>query len=199
VKPLLALAFLLPAPLCAEVVPPSAVTFVQAVQANGCAMSDAEAEEQLPPLGLSVPDVHRALEMVFAGGGAAVDAPDRFTLSPEWCAGDAAALLAAVVRDGAQLEPWAPEFTPEEGVAVVSALRANACTMTEAEAETQFPPLGLSPVVVRDVSAILLQGGLAEFQPGTGLMLEAGFCAADPADDGATIAQALAAFMEARQ
>lgn len=199
-RPLFALALLLPAPLWAADAPPqAAVAFVQAVQANGCAMTDAEAEVTLPGLGLSVPDVHGALELIYAGAGARLDTPERFTLTETWCAGDAAALLAEVLASAVELEPWEPTFDEGQGLSVVALLRANDCAMTEAEAEAQFPPAGLTAAVVRDVSSILLQAGLAEFQPGTGLMLDAAFCAADPAGDGAAIAQALVTFQEARQ
>jgi hypothetical protein len=67
-KTLIALALLLPTLALAETTDPLRDKFIEAVRANGCQMTEDEAEVKLPPLGLQKKDVQGMIPDLIAEG-----------------------------------------------------------------------------------------------------------------------------------
>ena len=196
----LLVAALLAAP-AAGFTPDRAVIFVDALRANGCAMTGDEAPQALEPLGLEASEVQSFVDILFGAELVTLsDDQSRLMLTDALCQaapeGSQAMVLAAyAAADRATvLERWAPDFTPERGAMLVGALRTNGCAMSEAQAAEILPALGFQPIETRDVVSILLETALATIadqSAGGAITLAEALCAADPAHDSATMAQAL--------
>lgn len=156
--------------------------FVDALRDNGCSMTEAEADAQLPALGLTVPEVVDAVTLLSLVDAAEFTGAGALVLAPDWCdAPESLPLIEAALAEVAQLEPWVPQFTQDQGGIFVAALRENGCTMTEDQAGQILPPLGLNMDVTRDMVAVMLEGGLAGLAPDGTLMLAPLLCEG-PAD-----------------
>jgi hypothetical protein len=180
-------------PASAQGVLPRAAAFVAAVQANGCAMTEAEAEALLPPAGLTMEDARDAAAVMNRGRLFTVDDDgETLRLVPELCtaAPEGVALLlaqaAAAPAPGVEVLTLADRVDPPRAAAFVQVVRLNACAMSEAEAEVSLPPLGFGREQVQDIAAILFSSWMAEIDGDTLRLTEAA-CASDPATDAAWI------------
>ena len=171
--------------------------FVDAVRANGCSMTDAEADAQLPGAGLTVIEVVDAVSLLHQVNGAAFSESGALVLAQDWCdATESLPLVTAALEQVAQVEPWRPAFSHAEGAALVGAVRDNGCTMTEAQAADALPPLGLTMEITRDVVEVMLDGGLAGIAPDGTLMLAPVLCEGPPEADGDMVWAAREAVLE---
>jgi len=175
-----------------------ASAFVALVQANGCAITEAQAQTLLPPAGLTMDDAQDAAALMSRGRLFRID-DDGATLRlvPELCAADAggvAALLAAAAQapePGVWIETLAARVDPDAAAGFVQVLRQNACAMTEDQAQATLPALGYAQEQVQDFAAVLLNTGMAGFD-GDALRLSDAACASDAVTDAAWIAVTLA-------
>lgn len=171
--------------------------FVDALRDNGCSMTEAEADAQLPALGLTIPEVVEAVTLLSLVEAAVFTEAGALVLAPDWCEGaDSLTLIEAALADAPDLEPWEPAFTPEQGAVFVAAVRDNGCTMTEDQAGDILPPLGLTMTVTRDVVNVMFAGGLAAIAPDGTLMLSPMLCEGDAAADAETLRSAREDFLE---
>lgn len=192
----------LSAPAPAQV-PPRAADFVAAVQANGCALTEAQAADRFPALGLSMADAQAAAAILSRGRLFTVD-DDGVTLRlvPDLCAADAAGVQAALAAAALEPEPGAElldlgaRIDPARGAVFLGAVRANGCTMTEAQAEATLPALGFTQDQVQDLAGLLIVTGRAGLE-GEALVLPPDLCAASPDGDAALIQAAIADFAAA--
>lgn len=174
-------------------VPEATVGFVAAVRANGCAMTEAEAQAQLPAVGLTMTDAQVAAALMNRGPLFSIDADgETLRLVPDLCAADdgaTRALLAAAAAAPDRLEILTLDERVDTALAaqLIGAVRAEGCTMTDARAEVVLPGLGFDPETVQDLVGAMLRGGLADLATsgGPALTLSAALCAADPAQDSA--------------
>lgn len=199
----LLLTLLAAGPAVSEGVPERAAAFVAVVQANGCALTEAQAEALLPPAGLDMADAQAAAAVMNRGRLFTVDDDGQtLRLVPDLCAADAAgvaALLAAAADAPApQVEALglADRVDPARGAAFLSEVRATGCAMTEAQAAAVLPGLGFDQAEVQDIAELLAAAGLAGLVDDA-FTLSPELCAADPAADAATVAAALAAYVPA--
>jgi len=196
------LLFALAAPALAET-PERAMIFVEAVRANDCAMTEAEANQVLPGLGLGMDEVQGFIDLMFRAGLADYDEERQAVVMPSaFCAAspeDALAQITAAFDEPAMsLLPWMPDFEPARGALLIGALRDNDCTMTGTEADEILPRLGLERTETRDIAGVLLEAGYAVISSGGDVLsLSDAVCAADPGDDALIAAEALAAFASA--
>lgn len=193
-------ALLLLAAPAAAFSPDRAALMVDAVRANGCAMTADEAAAQLAPLGLDPVEVQAFVDTLYGAGLVTIsDDNDRLMLSQDLCdaaAADSLALIeAAFDAQTFDLERWEPRFAPETGAAMLGALRAADCTLTDAIAAEVLPPLGIDPSTSRDIVAVLIETGQAGVDDaGVTLTLFDPLCSADPSGDLTAIAAALDAW-----
>ncbi|MCC5969834.1 MAG: hypothetical protein JJU15_07785 [Pararhodobacter sp.] len=192
---LVALSLALATPALADT-PERAALLVDAIRDNGCAMTGNEADAVLPGLGLDVYEVEVAVAVLFPAqlldltddGEALLLAPALCEASPE----HALELIVDAFENAPVLEPWSPEISPEQGAALIGALRDNDCALREDEAGDVLPMLGLDMALTRDAVTVLLEAGEVDLsEDGGTLLLEEGLCAADPAGDAALFAQLL--------
>lgn len=184
----------------AEPDPGRAAAFVAVVQQQGCAITEAQAADLLPPVGLTMEDAYAAVALLNRGPLFSVD-DDGVTLRlvPELCAADAArtaelmAEMAARPEPELELESLTDRIDPDQAVALIGALRAEGCAMSEERAAEVLPGMGLDPFATRDIAALLIETGRAAFDD-TGLALAPELCAADPAGDEAAVVAALIEF-----
>lgn len=177
--------------------PERAALLVDAMRDQGCAMTGDEADAVLPGVGLSVEEVDVAISVLYPAALVTLSGDgEALVLSEALCAADADASLTLITEAfdaTAVMEPWSPQVTPAQGVALIGALRGNDCALTEGEAAETLPALGLDMAATRDSVAVLLQAGaVALSEDGGTLRLSAETCAADPAGDAALVDQALA-------
>ncbi|WP_323036509.1 hypothetical protein [Pararhodobacter sp.] len=196
------IASLLAAPALAFT-PERAGIMVDAVRANGCTMAGSEAPGALEPLGLESVEVQTFVDVLFNAELVTLSEDmQTLSLSEALCASEGDAAMAMIVTafeaGETDLRPWQPEFAPERGAALVAILRANDCTMTDQQAGEILPDQGFDPVITRDIVTLMLETDLATVSDdGQSVGLSPVLCAADPATDTATIAQALTAWTEA--
>lgn len=174
-----------------------ATAFVEVTRANGCALTEAEAEHLLPAAGLTMDDAQGAALLLNQGelftvseDGAAL------VLVPQLCAAGAeetAALLQAAVDAGPVVRflPLAERIDTQAGARLIGALRANGCAMHEDQAGDILPGLGFQPETVQDIAALLLEVGMATYQDAA-LRLDPQLCASAPDFDAEWIGMALA-------
>lgn len=189
------------APAWAQDLPQRAAAFVAVVQANACALTEAEAEALLPPAGLTMEDARDAAALLNRGRLFTVDDDGQtLRLVPDLCAADAAGVAAAlaVAAEAPEvgLAALGERVDPARGAAFVQLVRANGCTMTEAQAEASLPAQGFTPDEVQDIAGLLMVTGRAGMA-GDAFALDPALCAADPAGDGAVIAAAAAEYAAA--
>lgn len=183
--------------------PERAMILVDAVRANDCAMTEAEANAVLPTLGLSMPEAQGFIDLLFRAGLAEYSEERQALILPEpFCAASAedalAQLTAAYDEPSITLVPWTPEFAPERAALLIGALRDNDCAMNEIEAGEILSALGLEVTETRDIAGVLAETGLAVISSdGNVLSLSDMVCTADPAGDSALATEALATFRAA--
>lgn len=182
--------------------PERAGILVDALRANDCAMSGAEAPEALGPLGLDPMEVQTFVDTLF-GAGLVTLSDDMETLSlvPMLCEAEGEASMAMIVQafaaQEAQIERWLPEFAPERGAELVAALRGADCVLSDERARELLPPLGFTPVEVRDIVAVMVDGEMAAVsEDGAELSLTESVCAGDPAADAPAFATLIATWEE---
>ncbi len=186
------------APAPAQPVPDRAAAFVAVVQANGCAITEAEGAALLPPAGLTMADAQDAAALMNRGRLFTVD-DDGATmrLVPELCAADAAGVALLLAEAAQAPEPGVQALglydrvDPTVAAALVQLVRANGCAMTQDEAGAILPPMGYAPEQTQDIAAILVEGWMAEIDGDTLRLTEAA-CASDPATDAAYVEIVLA-------
>jgi len=194
-----ALSLVLAAPALADT-PERAAIFIEAMRDNGCVMTGAEADAVLPGLGLSVAEVEAAISVLYPAQLVALSEDgESLLVSEALCAADAGRSL-TLITDAFEsvplLEPWSPQVSPEQGAALIAGLRDNGCAMTEGEAAGRLPALGLDMAATRDAVGLLLDAGVVSLsEDGGTLRLDAAVCAADPDEDEALFARALADFV----
>lgn len=181
--------------------PERAGLFVDALRDNGCAMTTEEAPVLLPPLGLAPDEVQQFVDLLFLADLVTLsDDMAVLSLTDPLCVADAEAqqamIEAAYDVPEAVLEPWIPAFSPDEGAALIGAVRDNGCAMSDAEAGVILAQAGMSPTLTRDIAAVLLEFGLASVgEDAQSFVLSDALCAADAAEDAATAEAARAAFV----
>jgi hypothetical protein len=182
--------------------PDRAALMVDAVRANGCAMTSEQAEGALAPLGLDGVEVQMFVDTLYGAGLVTMsDDMEELLLAPQLCEAAAEESLALIVgafeMQDTALEPWRPTFTPERGAEFIAALRGVGCSLTEAGASDVLVPLGFSQMESRDVVTVLIDSQLAGMDDqGVALTLSDALCAADPATDVPTLAAILAEWDE---
>jgi hypothetical protein len=182
--------------------PERAGMMVDAIRANGCAMSGAEAPEALGPIGLEPVEVQAFVDTLYAAGLVSLsDDMQTLNLTPLLCEAEGDAAMAMIVQafeaQEAQIERWLPEFSPERGAELIAALRDTDCMLTDERAQEVLPPLGFTPVEVRDIVAVMVDGELASVSDdGAELRLSESVCAGDPAADAAALATLIATWEE---
>ena len=186
------------APAVAQAVPARAAAFVALVQANGCAMTEAQAQALLPPAGLTMADARSAAALMHRGRLFTVDDDgETLRLVPELCTAEAegvARLLAAAAEaaePGVQALGLGERVDTGRAAALVQLVRLNACAMTEAEASARLPALGFEREQVQDIAAVLFNGWMAQIE-GDRLTLTPAACVSEPAADAAWIEVMLA-------
>lgn len=178
--------------------PERAGIMVDAVRANGCQMSGAEAPGALEPLGLEAVEVQAFVDVLFEAGLVTISEDmQNLVLSETLCTADNPASLALVLAafegQEAQLRPWRPEFEPARGADLVAIIRANDCAMTDQQAGEILPDQGFDPVITRDIVTLMLETGLAAIaEDGASVSLAADLCGADGTADAAALEAALA-------
>lgn len=198
----LALGFALAASPALAFTPDRAAMMVDAVRANGCAMTGEQAEGALAPLGLDGIEVQMFVDTLFGAGLVTMsDDMEELRLSEALCAATGEESLALIVgafeMQDTALEAWRPTFTPERGAEFIAALRGAGCSLTEAGAAEVLVPLGFTPEESRDVVTVLIESEMAGIDDeGVALTLSEALCAADPATDTPTLAAILAAWDE---
>lgn len=131
--------------------------FVEAVRANGCSVSEAEAGTVLGAAGLTMEQVDGIADAMLAEG-VGHPAGDVFHLSDALC-GDVA------------------RARPDPKAILVRAVREAGCTMTEDVAGATLPGLGLTEEVTGEVAEAMVQAGEATLEGGA-LRLSPALCAA---------------------
>jgi hypothetical protein len=185
--------------------PDRAAIFVEALRVNDCAMSIEEAPELLPPLGLEPAEVQDFVDVLFTAGLVSLSEDMQIlSLAEPLCVADAEAsqamIEAAYDAPESALIPWVPEFTPEQGAAMIGVLRTNGCAMSDDMAGTLLPEAGIDPTLSRDIVAVMLDMEMAAIsEDGTQLGLSEELCAADPSLDAETIDAARVAFIAGRE
>lgn len=199
----LLVALLAAGPVAAQGVPERAAAFVAVVQANGCALTEDQAEALLPPAGLTMADAQAAAAVMNRGRLFTVDDDGQtLRLVPDLCAADAAGVAALLAAAAEAPEPQvealglADRVDPARGAAFLAEVRATGCAMTEAQAAAVLPGLGFDQAEVQDIAELLAAAGLAGLVDDA-FTLSPELCAADPAADAATVAAALAAYVPA--
>lgn len=190
----------LPFAALAQDIPPRAGAFVALVQANDCAITEAQAQALLPPAGLTMDDAQDAAALMNRGRLFTVDADgETLRLTPELCAADAAgvdALLAAAAAapaPGARFLDLGERVDPARGADFIGAVRTAGCLMSEDQAEAILPPLGFAPEDVQDIAGLLMITGRAGMA-GDSFALHPDLCTADAAGDADEMVAALAEF-----
>lgn len=190
----------LAAPAGAQDLVRRAAAFVAVVQANGCALTEAQAEALLPPAGLDMADAQAAAALMNRGRLFTVDADgETLRLVPDLCAADAAGVAAALEAAAAAPAPGievlglAERVDPARAAVFLAEVRATGCAMTDAQAGAILPGLGFPPEEVQDIAGLLMGTGLAGMVENA-FTLSPALCAADPAADAETVAAALAAY-----
>lgn len=183
--------------------PERAMILIDAIRANDCAMTEAEANAALPALGLMQQETQGFIDLLFRAGLAEYSEERQALILPEaFCAASPEDALAQVTAafdaPAISLEPWVPDFAPERGALLIGALRVNDCSMSETEAGEILSGLGLEMTETRDIAGVLAETGLAVISSdGNVLSLSDMVCSADPAGDAALAAEALASFRAA--
>jgi len=201
--PALMAALLLVSAPAAAFTPERAGLMVDAIRASGCALHGDQAEAALGPLGLEPVEVQAFVDTLFDAGLVSLsDDMNTLSLAPVLCdaapGAGMAMIVEAFVAGEARIERWIPDFAPERGAALLAALRAEDCVLTDERAQIVLPPLGFTPVETRDVVAVLIDGDLALVSgDGAELRLSETACAADPASDTAALTALLVSW-EAR-
>jgi len=192
---------LLAAP-AAAFTPERAGIMVDAVRANDCRMSGAEAPDALQPLGLESVEVQTFVDVLFTAGLVTLseDMEDLILAEP-LCLAESDASMALIVAafegQEAELQPWAPDFDPARGAELIAIIRGNDCEMTDAQAGDILPDQGFGPGITRDIVTLLMETGMASVSAdGSAVGLSPALCAADPADDAAVLTDALSAWNE---
>lgn len=174
--------------------PDRAALMVDAVRANGCAMSGDQAEGALAPLGLDPIEVQSFVDTLYGAGLIALsDDGDVLRLTDPLCAAQDEGALAMIEAAFAAAEPelvrWTPDFEPERGALLIQAVRDAGCTLTDAHAGEVLPPLGFTPIEARDIVTLLVEAGRAEVDAtGSAMTLDAALCGADGAGDAEAVA-----------
>lgn len=184
--------------------PERAAILVDAVRDNGCEMAGQQAPAALEPLGLDAIEVQSFVDILYGADLVRVsDDLEHLILSDQLCAAQGedsmALIVSAFASQEALLQPWEPDFTPARGAEFVAVLRGNDCGMSDAQAGDILPGHGFTPEVSRDIVTVMLEGGLANLsEDASQVNLSAPLCAADPAEDTATLEAALAAWHAAQ-
>ena len=182
--------------------PERAGMMVDALRANDCAMTGEQAPEALGPLGLEPAEVQVFVDTLYAAGLVTLSSDmQTLSLAPMLCEAEGETAMAMIVQafaaQEAQIERWLPEFAPERGAELVATLRGADCLLTDTRAQEILPPLGFTPVEVRDIVAVLVDGGMAGVsEDGAELRLSDEVCAGDPAADAPAIATLIATWEE---
>lgn len=168
--------------------PERAALLVDAMRDNGCAMTGDEADAVLPGLGLDVFEVELAISVLFPAALVELSEDgEALVLASSLCEADSAQSLTLISEafDAApMLEPWSPQISPEQGAALIGALRDNGCALSEDQAGSVLPALGLDMALTRDAVAVLMDAGTVGLnEDGTILRLDEAVCAADSAGD----------------
>lgn len=177
--------------------PERAGIMVDAVRANGCSMAGADAPAALEPLGLESLEVQTFVDVLFSAELVTLSEDmQTLTLSEALCASGGDAAMAMIVTafeaSETELRPWQPEFEPARAADLVAIIRGNDCSMSDQQAGEILPDQGFDPIITRDIVTLMLETDLATVRDdGLSVSLSAELCAADPATDAATLAQAI--------
>lgn len=184
---------LLPLPAMAFT-PDRAALMVDAIRANDCALSGEQADGVLTPLGLDPIEVQSFIDVLYVAGLFELSDDDMIlSLSPALCSVEGEASLALITEAfGAQdsdLVAWRPDFAPERGAELIGVVRGMDCAMSTDQAAEALPPLGFDPIETRDIVSVLVETAAASLSEDRSVLsLGADLCAADPAQDAATMA-----------
>ena len=182
--------------------PERAGLMVDAIRTNGCAMSGDEAPEALGPLGLDPVEVQAFVDTLYGAGLVSLTEDMQIlNLAPILCEAEGDTAMAMIVEAFAaqetRIERWIPDFAPERGAEFIGALRGVDCTLTDARAQEILPPMGFTPVEVRDIVTVMVDGGMASVtDDGSELRLDASVCGGDPASDAPALATLVATWEE---
>lgn len=177
--------------------PERAAMMVDAIRANGCAMTGDEAPAALEPLGLDAVEVQSFVDILFSSDLVTMS-PDMgtLTLGEGLCAaqGEAATAMIVAAFDavGIDLTPWTPDFDPARGADLVAIIRENDCAMSDEQAGEILPDRDFAPGITRDIVSLMIEYDLADVSPdGSAVVLSDALCGGDPAGDAAVLADAL--------
>lgn len=182
--------------------PERAGMMVDAIRTNGCAMTGEQAPAALGPLGLEPAEVQAFVDTLYAAGLVTLS-EDMATLNlaPMLCEAEGDAAMAMIVQafqaQEARIERWLPDFAPERGAQLVATLRGEDCVLTDARAQDILPPLGFTPVEVRDIVAVMIDGEMASVtEDGAELRLSDSVCSGDPEADAPAFATLISTWDE---
>lgn len=182
--------------------PERAGMMVDAIRANGCAMTGEQAPGALGPIGLEPMEVQAFVDTLYAAGLVTLS-EDMQTLSlvPQLCEAEGDTAMAMIVEafqaQETRIERWTPDFEPARGALLIATLRGDDCLLTDARAEEILPAQGFTPVEVRDIVAVMIDGEMASVsEDGAELRLSESVCAGDPAADAPALATLIATWEE---
>ncbi|SMY07784.1 hypothetical protein [Flavimaricola marinus] len=155
--------FALSPALCGIPNAPGEEVLTAAIRLHGCVMTESVAEENLAVFGLNRTNTTGFVDALIARGHGALANGETFSLSSDICAGAALAPL-----------PDAEPFDP--GAVLVQVLVENGCQLTEAEAASILPGLGVSMDMAENAAEALIASGQASWA-GDRLIGDPVFCA----------------------
>ena len=182
--------------------PERAGMMVDAIRTNGCAMTGEQAPEALGPLGLDPVEVQAFVDTLYGAGLVSLSEDMQIlNLAPILCEAEGEAAMTMIVEAFAaqetRIERWLPDFAPERGAELIVALRGVDCTLTDERAQAILPPLGFTPVEVRDIVTVMVDGEMASVtEDGSEMRLSDSVCAGDPAADAPALATLIATWEE---
>lgn len=156
-------------PLWAEgegVADPAVVAaLITAVTANGCQMTEDEADPLLDPLGYPQ-DAIRAAADALVTSGQATFVDDTFVLGSDLCGGGTDSVEAPVMADETPTEADGEVDAMDPRAQFLSALRDNDCRMFEDDADTMLPAYGLTMDMTSAIAEELITSNEAIFSDG---------------------------------
>lgn len=135
--------------------------FVAAIVANGCAMTEAEADALLGAAGFTK-ETSRPIAQALIAEGLASFEGGSFTLAPELCGGSGTTVIGGDVSVGEGVVIGGGDTR----AAFLALVADNGCTLSEADAEALLPGVGLTLADTIPIVNELLASGAATYADG---------------------------------